>query len=124
MSSLTTTTTYPYNCLLLLYHGFNTLDANGPLEVFRKSGLSKKFGVTITSENEHTTSAEGLIVKRHVPLDQNLIDSLDEYDILIVPGSGAKNIEDLAAAGGVFPRLIDRFSKMKTKEGRPDRVLL
>lgn len=51
------------NVLLILFPGFNTLDENGPLEVFRKSGSSNIFKVTIASETELTTSVEGAIMK-------------------------------------------------------------
>lgn len=50
------------NALIVLFPGFNTLDLNGPLEVFRKSGTSNIFNVTIASETECTTSAEGAIM--------------------------------------------------------------
>lgn len=51
------------NVLLIIFPGFNTLDANGPLEMFRKSGQSQIFTVTVASETEHTTSVEGCIMK-------------------------------------------------------------
>jgi putative intracellular protease/amidase len=51
------------HALLLLFPGFNTLDMNGPLEVFRKSGTSDVFVVTVASETEITDSTEGVHVK-------------------------------------------------------------
>ncbi|KAK3935767.1 hypothetical protein QBC46DRAFT_396737 [Diplogelasinospora grovesii] len=51
------------NVLLILLPGFNTLDMNGPYEIFRKSGSSNVFNVTVASECEITTSIEGVHVK-------------------------------------------------------------
>lgn len=49
--------------LLILFPGYNTLDVNGPLEVFMKSGSTKIFDVTIASETDHTTSVEGAVMQ-------------------------------------------------------------
>jgi len=49
--------------LLLIFPGFNTLDMNGPFEVFRKSGTSKIFTIKVASETDITDSAEGAHVK-------------------------------------------------------------
>lgn len=49
--------------LLILFPGFNTLDMNGPYDVFTKSGTSQYFSVTIAAEDDITKSFEGVLVQ-------------------------------------------------------------
>jgi hypothetical protein len=49
--------------LLVLFPGFNTLDMNGPYEVLAKPGGGDVFKISVASETEITTSAEGVHVK-------------------------------------------------------------
>jgi len=51
------------NVLIILFQGFNTLDVNGPLEVFRKSGLSQYFKVKVAAVDDITVSDEGAQMK-------------------------------------------------------------
>jgi putative intracellular protease/amidase len=135
------------NVLLLLFPGFNTLDVNGPLEVFRKSGSSNIFDVTIVSETECTTSVEGAIMKvcftlflincdysltlrqRHKALDSELIASLSSYDLLIVPGgyaTGAESpVQSLANnVSSPYMELIARFAQLPPRSEQFPRILL
>lgn len=52
-----------FKVLAIIFEGFNTLDLNGPLDVFTKSGLSEHFSFDIASETDITTSTENLMVK-------------------------------------------------------------
>ncbi|KAF2200328.1 class I glutamine amidotransferase-like protein [Delitschia confertaspora ATCC 74209] len=117
------------NALLLLYPGFNTLDVNGPLEVFKKSGTTLYFSVTVASETDITTSAEGAHMKHDIPIDDNLLASLFSYDLLIVPGGLALSATDPVQQQAknresLFNRLIHTFSKLPATPGRNPRVLL
>lgn len=49
--------------LIILFPGFNTLDVNGPYDVFSKSGTSPYFAVTVAAETEITKSVEGVLVQ-------------------------------------------------------------
>jgi putative intracellular protease/amidase len=53
----------PSNALVIIFEGFNTLDANGPIEVFRKVGRGTKVPITVAAQNEITTSTEGVQMK-------------------------------------------------------------
>lgn len=58
--------------LLVLFPGFNTLDMNGPFDVFSKSGTSTSFNIQVASEStDHcgiTKSTEGVKVQVSIPL--------------------------------------------------------
>lgn len=110
------------HALLLLFPGFNTLDVNAPLEVFNKAG----FKVTIASESVPTTSTEGAIMTRDVCLDQQLIDQLENYDLLIVPGANMGPIKDQSSkTDSYFMRLISAFNNLTSApSGAPPRILL
>lgn len=53
----------PKRVLVVLFEGFNTMDMNGPYEVFRMADNRNAFTVTITAEMEVTRSFEGVQVK-------------------------------------------------------------
>lgn len=115
--------------LLILFEGFNTLDVNGPLEVFRKSGNAQDISVTVAAQAEITTSTEGAHMKRDIALDEALLDSLSTYDLLIVPGGRALSDTDpvqktAADRDGLFMKLIRDFSQLPTLPGQNPRTLL
>lgn len=53
----------PTKVLLIVFPGFNTLDMNGPYDVFSKSGISENFVITVAAETDITKSVEGLLVQ-------------------------------------------------------------
>jgi len=127
---MTTTVSPSSNALIILFPGYNTLDVNGPLEVFRKSGQSQHFSVKIASETEHTTSIEGAILKRHIDLADVLEDpsALAKYDLLIVPGGADASVGAQAAKiDGAFMTLIKQFAALDsniTNKDKQHRILL
>lgn len=131
--------------LLVLFPGFNTLDMNGPYEVLRKTKGGDLFKITVAAESEITTSCEGVHVKvrpkylsiwafitknrqRDVALDDKLISSISDYDILVIPGGTPEPVDaQVAQIGGPFLNLLAAFSKLETVEttdDKPERVLL
>ncbi|KXJ86063.1 class I glutamine amidotransferase-like protein [Microdochium bolleyi] len=134
----------PYKVLSIIFPGFNTLDLNGPLDVFTKSGQWDKFEVTIAAENEITESVEGLQVKRKKALvidksspaqsagdaeQLTIAEACAQYDILHIAGGGTDMVQTQAKlADSAFMQLIKQFaktspSKVAGQKPRP-RILL
>jgi hypothetical protein len=132
------------NALLILFPGYNTLDVNGPFEVFRKSGTTNDRFVTVASETEITVSTEGAqmrvellplltipssLLQCDVPLNDDLIASLDQYDLLIIPGGAARDPNSGVQAvakdiHGPFMRLIQAFYELPSTSPQYPRILL
>ncbi|EFZ04334.2 ThiJ/PfpI family protein [Metarhizium robertsii ARSEF 23] len=110
--------------LMVLFDGFNTMDMNGPYEIFRMSGNRDVFTVTVAAETEITTSFEGVHIKRDVALSQTLIQSLCDVDILVVPGGPTELVERQASNAGGFMKLIATFNELPPRAGRLPRILL
>jgi putative intracellular protease/amidase len=133
--------------LLVLFPGFNTLDMNGPFDVLTKSGTSTSFKIQVASEStDHcgiTRSGEGvkvqvrihwggrarglrLIISQHdIRLDDALIASLDDYDVLVVPGGSLDAVSKQSSRlDSAFMRLIAAFSKLPPRSATQPRVLL
>ncbi|KAF1824962.1 class I glutamine amidotransferase-like protein [Dissoconium aciculare CBS 342.82] len=102
--------------LFLLFPNFNTLDVNGPIEIFNHNDVLKGLGATYTaaiaSATEHTTALENIIMKRHHSFDELLENNatlLASYDILIVPGGMGKDVH--AAVPGLAP-VVQAFAQL------------
>ena len=108
--------------LLLIFPGFNTLDANGPLEVFRNGALNSDdhpegyFKVTVAAADEFTTAAEGITVRRDLDtrdvIEKNI---LKNYDILLIPGGPLSLVMKEIEKKGSFSDAIAQFAKPKIR---------
>ncbi|KAK0619512.1 DJ-1 PfpI family protein [Immersiella caudata] len=113
------------NILLILFPGFNTLDMNGPYEILQKANDGNAFRITVASETDLTTAQEGAIVKRDIPLDDDLIANLHDYDILVVPGGTGDPVAAQAAkVDGPFMRLIAAYPKLGCSSAADRKILL
>eukprot|EP01113_Clastostelium_recurvatum_P020666 TRINITY_DN2445_c0_g1_i4.p1 TRINITY_DN2445_c0_g1~~TRINITY_DN2445_c0_g1_i4.p1 ORF type:complete len:263 (+),score=77.44 TRINITY_DN2445_c0_g1_i4:66-791(+) len=117
----------PAQVLLVLFDGFNTLDANGPLDVLTKSGTSKYFQMVVASETEITKSIEGAWMQRHRAIDQALIDGISAFDVLVVPGGPSDAESGLMKVANdptrPFNKLIKAFAELQPSS-RTERILL
>lgn len=108
--------------LLLIFPGFNTLDANGPLEVFRNVALNSDdhpdgyFKVTVAAADEFTTAAEGITVKRDLDI-QDIIkeNTLENYDILLIPGGPVTLVMKEIEKKDSFSDAIVQFAQPKIR---------
>ncbi|KAH0598352.1 hypothetical protein MHUMG1_03650 [Metarhizium humberi] len=114
----------PKRVLVVLFEGFNTMDMNGPYEVFRMADNRNAFTVTITAEMEVTRSFEGVQVKRDIALDHNLLGLLGDFDVLVVPGGPTHLVELHAAKMGDFMKLIAAFNKLALEDNTVPKTLL
>ncbi|KJK73549.1 hypothetical protein H634G_11200 [Metarhizium anisopliae BRIP 53293] len=89
------------NVLVVIFPGFNTMDMNGPCEVLKMAGV------------------------RDVPLDRNLICSLTEFNVLVVPGGPITPVKKQAGdAAADFMSLIGTFWKLPPRPKCQPRILL
>jgi len=67
-------------------------------------------------------------LQRDVPLDDELISSLANYDMLVVPGGPARPGQpvalQVAELSGPFMTLISEFAELPKSEGQFPRILL
>ncbi|KAJ5550963.1 DJ-1 domain InhA-type [Penicillium sp. DV-2018c] len=68
--------------LVVIFPGFNNLDVAGPVSVLYNSD----FDVSYAAKDELTTSQENLTVRRTISFAEAKL-QMDDYEILIVPGS-------------------------------------
>ncbi|KAH7018429.1 class I glutamine amidotransferase-like protein [Microdochium trichocladiopsis] len=106
-----------YKVLSIIFPGFNTLDLNGPLDVFTKSGTTNYFEVQIAAEDEITTSVEGL--HRALVLDDMLIARASkDFDVLHIAGGGSTDVQTQAKKpSSAFMRLIKAFADAPPPQG-------
>ncbi|KAL7760764.1 hypothetical protein ACKLNR_007299 [Fusarium oxysporum f. sp. zingiberi] len=118
----------PIKTLLILFPGANTLDVNGPIETLFATERGSYFNITVASETDITVTAEGVQIKRDIPLDRALIDALDKYDVLVVPGGpfgpGSPVEAQANKKGQPFLDLIQAFSQLSPQAGGNERTLL
>ncbi|PLN86548.1 hypothetical protein BDW42DRAFT_158714 [Aspergillus taichungensis] len=111
------------SALILLYPGFNTLDINGPSEIFYNTGIT----TTLTAKDDLTTSQEQITIKRTIPLTE-AHRRLDEFDLLVIPGSRSLDmtphnpaILDILSAFSRLPRKTP-FSPSSSPSSSPSRI--
>ncbi|KAJ5130419.1 DJ-1 domain InhA-type [Penicillium bovifimosum] len=68
--------------LVVIFPGFNILDVSGPVSVL----FNSDFAVSYAAKDELTTSQENMIVRRNISFAEAKL-RMDDYEILIVPGS-------------------------------------
>ncbi|MCJ1354714.1 MAG: hypothetical protein MMC33_004703 [Icmadophila ericetorum] len=117
--------------LLLLFPGFNTLDANGPLEIFGNGSLRSEdhpdgyFQITIAAADEFTKAAEGLTVKSDIStqeiIDKNMIEN---YDMLIVPGGPMLDVMRTLEIKSSFMNVISQFAQEKARHPEQKAIIL
>lgn len=119
--------------LKVLYHihpDLDTLDFAGPLEILSQAthtptvswapSAVKVFTPTITAVHELTTTGQGAVIKRHIPIDEAYA-SLADYDVLIIPGGGTLGV----LAGETEPLgLIKAFAGLEKRGDGRVRTLL
>ena len=108
--------------LLLIFPGFNTLDANGPLEVFRNVALNSDdhpdgyFKVTVAAADEFTTAAEGITVKRDLDIRDIIKENtLENYDILLIPGGPVTLVMKEIEKKDSFSDAVVQFAQPKIR---------
>jgi cyclohexyl-isocyanide hydratase len=113
----------PLKVLLLAFPGMNTLDLNGPVEVFGSSSVAKQgyFSITIAAAEEITEAFEGVLIKRHVSFAELLGESsgnhISKYDILVLPG-GPQDLVQKAIDSKASLEVIQAFTNVKATTGR------
>ncbi|KAI9854834.1 MAG: hypothetical protein M1813_000850 [Trichoglossum hirsutum] len=111
--------------LLPVFPGFNTLDVNGPLEVLGNTAqpTPKLYSITVTSDTDTTTAAEGIKIKRDICLDKAL-ETIGDYNILILPGGPLDAVNKVInGGGGTLFKVLSAFAALQPS-GRGERVLL
>lgn len=101
---------------IVLFDGFDNLDAIGPFEVFNHA---REYGADITvtlythTPQDVVTSSHGLRVEPDAILPDHATDAAAPIDLLVVPGGGWGNRAETGAWGeverGDLPRAITRF---------------
>jgi len=141
-----------FKVLSIIFPGFNTLDLNGPLDVFTKSGLTEHFEVDIAADHEAnangpatkkeddewdligkkskvpcdiTVSTEGVRVQTTLDLNDDLVRNASKnYDVLHIAGGGSWGVAtQVAKKHSRFMRLIQTFAETAPPEGKR-RILL
>merc|ERR1712070_933754 len=110
----------PIKVLITLHEGMDTMDAIGPMEVFRQ-GLhdkkvkeSKAFRVIFAGKEQNTMTAQNIPIRAHIDYDEAM-KRIGEIDLLIVPGGGTDNQP--------MP-LIKAFSELQKKNPSRERSLV
>lgn len=102
--------------LILLFDGFNTLDVNGPLEIFNKSN----FTVDIAADCSPTASSEHAVMTPNKILDKHLYEQLSSYDMLVVPGANSDPVEaKIENPGSWFNKFILKFASLPAQSDGP-----
>ncbi|PKY01185.1 hypothetical protein P168DRAFT_293024 [Aspergillus campestris IBT 28561] len=96
------------SALILLYPGFNTLDINGPSEIFYNTGIT----TTLTAQDDLTTSQEQITIKRTIPLAE-AHRRLDEFDLLVIPGS--RSLDTSTCHNPDILDILSAFSRLTRK---------
>lgn len=112
--------------LFTLHQGMNSLDFVGPYELLNcachdpSDESTKAFEITVASENEKTTSAQGINFGANIDI-KTAHKRLSEFDILIVPGGGS----DLVLKNKSEPlQVIKAFTDLQKKDHSIERTLL
>ncbi|PLB36921.1 uncharacterized protein BDW47DRAFT_107928 [Aspergillus candidus] len=95
------------SALILLYPGFNTLDINGPSEIFYNAGIT----TTLAAQDDLTTSQEQITIKRTIDLTE-AHRRLDEFDLLVIPGSRTL---DTSTHNSDILDILSAFSRLARK---------
>jgi transcriptional regulator GlxA family with amidase domain len=94
---------------IMLYDGFDELDAIGPYEVFRTAGIDTAL-VTLEPA-ERVTGSHGLVITPHGVLDRPV-------DLVLVPGGGWNNRAQAGAWGeaerGLLPAALAELATTGT----------
>ncbi|KAF7594013.1 hypothetical protein BBP40_010291 [Aspergillus hancockii] len=126
--------TTSYKVAILLYEGVDLLDFAGPIEVLtdvkhppstNTATTTRPFTITTISQT-HTikTASQALTLKPDLLLPDALL-TIQDYDILLVPGASGPIIDTLIASPPPEVDFIRRFAALgpKTEEGGRQRVL-
>ncbi|THC87353.1 hypothetical protein EYZ11_013200 [Aspergillus tanneri] len=119
------------NLLVLLFPGFNTLDANGPIEVFSKASVPPgsetgiTYKLTVAAKDDYIQAGEGVTIRRDLSL-QCALENISDYHILIQPGAGLEEIDCYINKDPAFQdhkTIIQKFLQLGQSSENP-RVLL
>jgi len=112
--------------LFTLHQGMDALDFVGPYEILNSAchdpsdKSTKAFELTIASESEKTTSAQGISFSADIDM-KTAHKRLSEFDVLLVPGGGT----DAVLKNKSEPlQLIKSFSDLQKKNPSTERTLL
>lgn len=118
----------PLKVLFHLHPGLDTLDFAGPMELLSQAIYPstaslptpvRVFEPTVTAVNEHTTSGQNCIFRRHIPVEEAYA-RIAEFDVLVIPGGG---IDPLLASGSAPLDLVQAFFALEKVEGRTRTLL-
>jgi len=112
--------------LFPIHQGMDSLDFVGPFEMLSNAWhdpsdkTNKAFELTIASETEKTTSAQGITFAADIDL-KTAHQRLSEFDVLLVPGGGT----DAVLKNKSEPlQIIKAFSDLQKKNPATERTLL
>ena len=116
--------------LCLVYPHFDTLDMNGPLEVFCGTsypGGESPFTVTIAAAEDLIVAGTGYLVQRNISFTDALA-TISSFSVLLVPGAQVKDILPYLKEGETrFSEMLnvaEAFCKLGPREDGTERVML
>lgn len=110
-----------YNVAVLVFDGVDILDFAGPIEVFSHVSLNKnpdrpeRIYKCLTIGRSHTIRAADSLTISTDLLIQDALRSLDQFDILVVPGGPPSILAPLLSANGLEMKLVSAFSKLDSR---------
>ncbi|KAF5860223.1 hypothetical protein ETB97_001812 [Aspergillus alliaceus] len=112
---------HPYKAAILLYPGVDILDFASPLEILSHVNNTTPTPQITLKTIARTTITAGTTTLTITPdlLLDDALPTLQDYDILIVPGAGPPVTDALLAQDPIAPEidLVRRFAALPPKDG-------
>ncbi|KAJ5569855.1 uncharacterized protein N7459_009285 [Penicillium hispanicum] len=116
----------PIRVCLLAFDMMDLMDFGGPLETLshaRNESRHRLFSVQVAASTPEINTVQGLVIHRDTTWDEAQ-NSLETYDVLVVPGSNYATTVEHCKPEDPIIRLIEQFSALPARAAASPRVLL